>query len=77
MAAGLVEVRAGLRPASVDDRPLLGSPPGRDNVALATGHGADGLLLGPYSALLVARSLLEGRLPEEVAPFSPARFTGG
>jgi len=71
--ATVVDVRVGLRPMSGDDRPYLGPLAGWDNVAVATGHGADGLLLGPYSGLLVARWLLDGRLPEELAPFTPTR----
>jgi D-amino-acid dehydrogenase len=56
--ATVVEVRVGTRPASPDGRPLLGPVPGWSNAFLAAGHGADGLLLGPYSALLVARRVL-------------------
>ncbi len=54
------EVRVGLRPTSADDRPLLGRLPGTDNVHVCTGHGANGLLLGPYSAALVAAGVLGG-----------------
>jgi len=44
----------GLRPASIDDAPILGALPGVDGVFVATGHGANGLLLGPVSGALVA-----------------------
>jgi D-amino-acid dehydrogenase len=71
--ATFVEVRVGLRPASVDDAPILGALPGTDNAFVATGHGANGLLLGPYSAKLVAAAML-GDAPAELAPFAPARF---
>jgi D-amino-acid dehydrogenase len=72
--ATLGEVRVGLRPASIDDSPLLGPLPGVPNVFVATGHGADGLLLGPISGRLVA-DLILGRTPEvDPTPFSPARF---
>jgi D-amino-acid dehydrogenase len=56
--ATVAEVRVGLRPATPDDRPVIGPVPGWSNVHLATGHGAEGLLLGPYSALVVAHALL-------------------
>jgi len=59
-AATFHEVRVGLRPTSADDRPLLGRLPGTDNVHVCTGHGANGLLLGPYSAALVASGVLGG-----------------
>ncbi len=72
--AGVVDVRVGLRPVSADDLPVLGPVPGWDNVHLATGHGADGLLLGPYSAVLVARGIQGEPVPEELRPFSVSRF---
>jgi len=72
----LREVRVGLRPASVDDMPLLGPLPGAAGVFVATGHGANGLLLGPVSGAIVAAMVL-GRslnLNLDLTPFSPARF---
>lgn len=74
--ATLREVRVGLRPASVDDMPLLGPLPGVAGVFVATGHGANGLLLGPVSGAIVA-DLVLGRslnLDLDLTPFSPARF---
>jgi D-amino-acid dehydrogenase len=59
----------GFRPATPDGRPVIGRVPGWSNVFVATGHGAEGLLLGPYSARLVAGTVLglgaDG--PEEAA----------
>jgi D-amino-acid dehydrogenase len=73
--AAFVEVRTGLRPVSADDAPVLGRVAGTDNAYVATGHGANGLLLGPYSARLVAESVL-GREPSmDLRPFTPDRFT--
>ena len=54
--------------------PVLGPVPGWDNVHLVTGHGMDGLLLGPYSAALVARGLQEGVGADELIPFGLNRF---
>ena len=73
-SATLGEVRVGLRPTCVDDSPVLGALPGVPNVFVATGHGANGLLLGPISGALVADQVL-GRTPIlDLEPFSPARF---
>jgi D-amino-acid dehydrogenase len=73
-SATLQEVRVGLRPTSSDDSPLLGPLPGVDNVFVATGHGANGLLLGPISGKVIA-DLVQGQPAEvDLAPFSPARF---
>jgi glycine/D-amino acid oxidase-like deaminating enzyme len=74
--AAFSEVRVGLRPASADDRPLLGRLPGRSNVYVCTGHGAEGLLLGAYSGALVASAVL-GDEPPDLAPFDPGRFGTG
>ena len=73
-SATLGEIRVGLRPASVDDSPLLGPLPGIDNVFVATGHGASGLLLGPVSGKLVAEQILGRATEVDLEPFSPARF---
>jgi D-amino-acid dehydrogenase len=72
--ATVVDVRVGLRPVSADSLPVLGPVPGWDNVHLVTGHGMDGLLLGPYSAALVARCVEEGSVSDELTPFGVARF---
>ncbi len=71
--ATMLEVRVGLRPTSADDRPLLGPFPGFGNVHLCTGHGANGLLLGPYSAALVAAGVTGGAPPGEM-PYGMGRF---
>jgi glycine oxidase len=49
--------------------------PGRDRVLVATGHGANGLLLGPVTGALVAGMIAGTEPPIDLAPFSPARFT--
>ncbi len=71
--ATFTEVRVGLRPTSGDDRPLLGPLPGFTNVHVCTGHGANGLLLGPYSAALVAAGM--AGTAATVTPYGPARFS--
>jgi D-amino-acid dehydrogenase len=53
------EVRVGLRPSSPDGVPVLGRVPGWSNVYAVTGHGAEGLLLGPFSARMIARQMLD------------------
>ena len=65
--ARIVEWRVGLRPLSTTGRPLVGGLPGVEHVHVATGHGANGLLLGPYSGMLLAESLATGRPPAELA----------
>ncbi len=72
--ASFVEVRVGLRPTSDDDLPVIGALSGARGVHVASGHGANGLLLGPVTGRLVA-DLISGRAVEiDLAPFSPSRF---
>ncbi len=72
--ATLREVRVGLRPTSIDDNPVLGPLPGAPNVHVATGHGATGLLLGPFSGKLVA-DVVCGNAPSfDLTPFAATRF---
>jgi glycine/D-amino acid oxidase-like deaminating enzyme len=70
----LHEIRIGLRPATPDGLPILGSIPQVENVFLATGHGASGLQLGPYSGALVADLALGHRPDLDLTPFAVDRF---
>ncbi len=76
--ADYLECRVGLRPASPDDRPVLGRLPGWHNAWVATGHGANGLLLGPYSSWLLARRMLGAGSKDAATSIpptmDPARF---
>jgi glycine oxidase len=69
----LTETRAGLRPGSPDNAPLLG-PSGLDGLLLATGHYRNGVLLTPVTGDVMAQLLADGELPEEARPFTPRRF---
>ena len=71
----LVEARAGLRPGSPDNAPMIG-PGARPGLLIATGHFRNGVLLAPATAEAIS-ALLAGEAPGfDVAPFDPARFDG-
>ncbi|MEU2581739.1 glycine oxidase ThiO [Streptomyces avermitilis] len=70
----LTETRAGLRPGSPDNAPLLG-PTELDGLLLATGHFRNGVLLTPVTGDAMAHVLTTGELPDEARPFSPRRFS--
>ncbi|MEU0106116.1 glycine oxidase ThiO [Streptomyces sp. NPDC006251] len=70
----LTETRAGLRPGSPDNAPLLG-PTGLDGLLLATGHYRNGVLLTPVTGDALAHALATGELPEGARPFTPKRFS--
>ncbi|WP_327119436.1 glycine oxidase ThiO [Streptomyces sp. NBC_01341] len=69
----LTETRAGLRPASPDNAPLLG-PTALPGLLLATGHHRNGVLLTPVTGEVMAHALTTGELPEVARPFAPSRF---
>jgi glycine oxidase len=69
----LTETRAGLRPGSPDNAPLLG-PTGLEGLLLATGHYRNGVLLTPVTGDVMAEVLTTGVLPEVARPFTPRRF---
>ena len=64
---------AGLRPASRDHAPVLGtaSAPG---IIYATGHYRHGVLLTPVTAQEIARLIRTGETSRWLEPFSPRRF---
>jgi glycine oxidase len=70
----LTETRAGLRPGSPDNAPLLG-PTQLDGLLLATGHYRNGVLLTPVTGDAMAHVLTTGELPDEARPFTPRRFS--
>ncbi|GAA0512829.1 D-amino-acid dehydrogenase [Halorubrum aquaticum] len=66
--ATVIEQRVGLRPVCADGVPVLGSVPDVEGAHLATGHGATGLTLGPYSGKLVADRITDDReIPDRVS----------
>ena len=77
--ARLAEVSAGVRPATPDHAPVLGSTP-VEGLVLAVGHHRNGVLLAPVTAELVAGWIVEGRMGDldgrlpGADAFSLARF---
>jgi len=69
----LVRARAGLRPGTPDNSPLVG-PGAVEGLIWATGHYRNGVLLAPVTARAVAALLAGEPLPAELLPFSPSRF---
>jgi D-amino-acid dehydrogenase len=72
--ASVREVRVGLRPVSADGYPVIGRVPNVANALVATGHGAMGLHLGPFSGRLVAEMIADGAPSCDVGAFGADRF---
>jgi glycine oxidase len=69
----LVEARAGLRPGSPDDLPIVGAS-AIEGLVVATGHYRNGILLTPVTAEGVAAAVLGESGPDELAACDPRRF---
>src|SRR6266516_392286 len=72
--AELVHIWSGLRPASQDSSPILGTAAPWENVFLATGHGAGGFELSAITGQTIAELMITGRTPPLIQPFSIDRF---
>lgn len=72
--ATFVEARAGLRPATVDELPIVGPSSTMRGVFYATGHYRNGVLLAPWTASAVADLVLTGTSSSELDSVRPARF---
>jgi glycine oxidase len=69
-----VESWAGLRPATRDGLPLLGTLRKASRQFIAAGHFRNGILLAPATAAIMA-DLLEGKSPSvSLSQFAPDRF---
>lgn len=69
----LTEARAGLRPGSPDNAPVVGETT-IAGLLIATGHYRNGILLSPVTADAIAAVAVGDEPPAEMVPFSPARF---
>jgi glycine oxidase len=69
--ARFVRAWAGLRSVTPSGRPLIGWLPGAGRVAVATGHGGQGVLTAGLTAAAVAE-LIERGASDVAAPFDPA-----
>ena len=74
-APDTITPRAGIRPMTPDGLPIIGRLGDLRNAYVSTGHGMQGITLGPGSALALTALVLRGEAPEVLVPFTPARFT--
>jgi glycine oxidase len=70
----ICEMVAGLRPTLRDHLPAIG-PAGLEGLWLATGHYRHGVLLAAATAKLLVEAIVTSAVPQQLAPFSPARFS--
>ena len=68
------EARAGLRPGTSDELPIIGPSSTMRGVYYATGHYRSGVLLAPLTAIMTADFLVDGRERPEAQLVRPDRF---
>ncbi len=71
--AEMVEFWSGLRPATIDRKPLLGQHPEVSGLVYASGHYRNGILLAPITAQLIADLVVDAKEDESLKPYNPAR----
>jgi glycine oxidase len=69
------EARAGLRPGTPDNGPIIGAS-SIEGLVWATGHYRHGVLQAPLTAQAVVAELTGEQAPNVTAPFTPLRFNG-
>ncbi len=65
---------AGLRPMTPDGRPILGRDPEAQGLIYATGHGRNGILLGPLTGDIVCDLVVRDETAWDLGPYSIGRF---
>jgi glycine oxidase len=73
-SATFTEARAGLRPASTDELPIIGASTAVRGVYYATAHYRNGVLLAPVTATLIADLVVNGHQRPELELVRPDRF---
>lgn len=71
--ATLVDHWAGLRPATFDGFPYMGSVPGIDQLYVAAGHFRSGLFLSTGTAAVMSELMLDGASSIDLSPFRISR----
>jgi glycine oxidase ThiO len=74
-AASFLDARAGLRPATPDDLPVLGDDPAEPGIIHAAGHYRNGILLAPITAKLIADLAIDGTRDACLQHFRVDRFS--
>jgi len=72
--ATFLGARAGLRPATPDELPVIGPDPATPGLIHASGHYRNGVLLAPVTAKIVADLIIDGRTDIPLDAFRPDRF---
>ena len=73
--ATFLDARAGLRPATPDELPVIGPDPDVPGLVHASGHYRNGVLLAPITARVIADWIVDGTRDAAFDVFRPDRFS--
>ncbi len=76
-AAPYARGHAGIYDVTPDQRPILDEVPGLDGLYVAAGFSGTGFKTSPAVGAAMAELILNGAMPEAIAPFSFTRFMTG
>lgn len=65
---------SGLRPMTPDNLPIIGTDPDLEGLVYATGHGRNGILLGPLTGEIVRDLVVAGSTSWDIAACAIGRF---
>ena len=68
---------SGLEAFTPDRMPIIGPSSGPENLWHVCGFSAHGFQLGPETGFRVARSIVNNKVEDMIAPFTPSRFGQG
>jgi glycine oxidase len=66
---------AGLRPMTPDHRPIIGRDPDVEGLYYATGHGRNGILMGPITGEIIRDLVVRGETSRPIQPYRVDRFS--
>lgn len=69
----VLDTWVGFRPVTLDNAPAIGPSP-VEGLWFATGHGRNGILLAPVTAVELAEAIATGEPSEVLEDFAPGRF---
>jgi len=72
--ASFLDARAGLRPATPDELPVLGDDPAEPGVVYALGHYRNGVLLAPITAKVIGDLVADDHRDPALETFRATRF---
>ncbi len=72
-SASLVNMWAGLRPRTDDNRPMIGPVPGLEGLIAAYGHYKTGLIFAPLTPRIVCDLIIDGRTDYDLSRCLPGR----